>query len=113
MLVMTASTGVRRRNVRSYSSASTMMRSPSPETAFVAPNEATLPPTMIVGSKSSSPTTRPTIVVVVVLPWVPAMPMPYFIRMSSPSMSARRMSGMRWRSASFVSAFWSGLTALE
>ena len=38
--------------------------------------------------------TRLTIDVVVVFPCVPAMPMPYFRRMTSASISARRMTGM-------------------
>ncbi len=32
--------------------------------------------------------------VVVVLPWVPATAMPYFMRISSASISARRITGM-------------------
>jgi hypothetical protein len=43
--------------------------------------------------------------VVVVFPCVPATPIPYFCRISSPSISARRMSGIRRRRASSVSGF--------
>ena len=111
-LVMTASEGVRRRNVRSYSSASMTMMSPSPATAFD-PNASTLPPTMIVGSKPPSRTTSPVIVVVVVLPCVPAMPTPYCIRMSSPSISARGSTGRRRCAAATHSGFSRGRTADE
>lgn len=112
MLVMTASDGVRRRNVRSYSSASITRTSPSPVMALE-PKAVTFPPTITVGSKPPSATTSPAIEVVVVLPWVPATPTPNFIRISSPSISARGMSEMRRRSASRVSGFSSGSTALE
>ena len=112
MFVMTATTGVSRRNVRSYSSASTTITSPSPETALD-PNDATLPPTMMVGSSPACEVTRPTIVVVVVLPCVPAMPTPRRIRISSPSISARLMRGISRRPASTVSGFWCARTADE
>ena len=107
IFVTTAWMGVSLRKVRSYSSASTTMTSPSPATALE-PNTATLPPTMMVGSKPACWSTRPVSVVVVVLPCVPAMPMPRLARMSSPSISARLMIGMRRRSASAVSGLSSG-----
>ena len=107
MLVTTATMGASRRNVRSYSSASTTMISPPPATAFD-PNTATLPPTMIVGSRSACWATRPTIVVVVVFPCVPAMPTPRLARISSPSISDRLMIGISRRWASAVSGFASG-----
>ncbi len=51
------------------------------------------PPTTTVGSSPAAPSTAATMEVVVVLPWVPAMAMPYLSRMSSASISARGMTG--------------------
>ncbi|MGB5995223.1 MAG: hypothetical protein WBG20_07390 [Candidatus Deferrimicrobiaceae bacterium] len=53
-----------------------------------------------------------TIEVVVVLPCVPAIAMPYFIRMSSASISARGMTGIFLRCASITSSL-SGRMAEE
>ena len=50
--------------------------------------------------------------VVVVFPWVPATATPYFIRISSASISARWITGInRWRAA--ASSALSGATAEE
>ncbi len=51
--------------------------------------------------------------VVVVLPCVPAMPMPVFERISSASITGRPISGTRRRCASRVSAFSPTFTADE
>ena len=113
MLVTTARIGASRRNVRSYSSASTTISSPPPATALD-PKTATFPPTMIVGSRSACWAMSPVMVVVVVLPCVPAMPTPRLARISSPSISERLMMGISRRSASAVSGFsWGSLTAEE
>ena len=53
-----------------------------------------------------------TIEVVVVFPWVPAMAIPYFILMSSASISALGMMGIWREAASFISGL-SFLTAEE
>ncbi len=92
--------GVSDRNDRSNSSASTTMNSPWPSRALVPPSPLSLPPTMTVGSSPPSISTRLIIDVVVVLPCVPATPMPYFSRITSASISARRMIGIfrRWAS---------------
>ena len=55
---------------------------------------ARAPPTTTVGSKPPAPSTAATIEVVVVLPCVPAIAMPYFRRISSASISARAITGM-------------------
>ena len=91
--VMTATTGVSSRNERSYSSASATRYSPCPSRAFV-PRMWTWPPTTIVGSKPASVRTMPVREVVVVFPWVPATAIPCLRRMISPSISARRITGM-------------------
>ena len=70
------------------------MKSPAPSLAL-APMVLRRPPTMMVGSKPPASRTRAVIEVVVVLPCEPATAMPYFIRMSSASISARGMTGMR------------------
>ena len=101
---MTATTGVSSRNERSYSSASATRYSPCPRRAFV-PRMWTWPPTTIVGSKPASVRTMPVRDVVVVLPWVPATATPCFRRMISPSISARRITGMPRARAAATSAF--------
>ncbi len=70
------------------------MKSPAPSLAL-APMVFSRPPTMTVGSKPPASRTRAVIEVVVVLPCEPATATPYFIRMSSASISARGMTGMR------------------
>ena len=67
---------------------------------------------MIVGSKPPASRTRAVIEVVVVLPCEPATAMPYFIRISSASISARGMTGMRL-SRAFSTSTLSSRTADE
>ena len=75
-LVITAMTGVRRRKLRSNSSASATRYSLWPRRAPV-PERRRRPPTITVGSSPASVSMVPTSEVVVVLPWVPATAMPY------------------------------------
>ena len=111
MFVMTATTGVSSRKERSYSSASATRKSPFPRRAFV-PRMRTRPPTRIVGSKPASVRTIPVSDVVVVFPWVPAMATPCFKRMISPSISARRITGIP-RSRAAATSGLDSLTAEE
>ena len=74
-----------------------------PRRALV-PRMCTWPPTTIVGSKPASVRTMPVSEVVVVLPCVPATATPCFRRMISPSISARRMTGMPRSRAAATSA---------
>ncbi len=93
MVVITASTGCRRRKLRSNSSASATRYQLLPRRAPV-PETRRRPPTITVGSSPASVRMVPTSDVVVVLPWVPATAMPYLRRISSASISARRMTVM-------------------
>ncbi len=63
------------------------------------------PPTTTVGSKPAARSTVATSEVVVVLPCEPAIAMPYFTRISSASISARGMTGIPSKRASFCSGF--------
>ena len=65
-----------------------------------------------VGSSPPCASTLATRLVVVVLPWVPAMAMPFFRRMSSPSITARGTMGMCFLRAAKTSGL-SPLTAVE
>jgi len=65
-----------------------------------------------VGSTPASASTLVTSEVVVVLPWVPAMAMPCFSRISSASITARGTTGMRWARAAITSGL-SPFTAVE
>ncbi len=67
------------------------------------PKLANRPPTTTVGSSPASDNTAATREVVVVLPWAPATATEYFIRISSASISARGITGIRRRSASTTS----------
>ncbi len=67
-----------------------------------------MPPLITVGSKPPASSSVATIEVVVVLPWVPAMAMQLFNRISSASISARRTTGSRCARA----ATSSGLSCL-
>ena len=58
-----------------------------------------------VGSSPPSARTEATRLVVVVLPWVPATAIAERKRISSPSISARGTTGMRWSSARATSGF--------
>ena len=101
MLVTTATVGISRRNDPSDSSASATRYSPRPRRALASPSEFTRPPMTAVGSSPPAIITVEIIVVVVVLPCEPATATEYFIRISSPSISARGMTGMpRARAAS-------------
>ena len=104
MFVTTAIVGLRRRNEPSDSSASATISSPLPSRACER-SEPTRPPTTIVGSSPPSSRTAAIIEVVVVFPCEPATAMPYFIRISSASISARGMIGIPRRRASRTSTF--------
>src|SRR6266542_2983822 len=80
--------GVSLRNVPSDSSASATRNSPRPSRALV-PRPCTRPPTTTVGSRPAAPSTAATMEVVVVLPCVPAMAMPYLSRISSEHLGPR------------------------
>src|SRR5665213_4572760 len=53
-----------------------------------------MPPLITVGSSPASSRNAPIIEVGVVLPWVPAMAIDHLSRISSPSISARRTTGI-------------------
>ena len=59
----------------------------------LAPAESRRPPITKVGSRPPSASTEAIRLVVVVLPWVPAIAMPCFRRISSASISARGTTG--------------------
>ena len=86
----------------SLSSASATRISPCPNLALL-PNDLTLPPITMVGSSPAALRTAAIIDVVVVLPWLPATATPYFMRISSASISARGITGMFRRRASNTS----------
>ena len=65
-----------------------------------------------VGSRPASARITAIIVVVVVLPWLPATATPSLTRMSSPSISARAMTGTSRARAAATSGL-SGRTALD
>ena len=67
--------------------------------------DAAFPPTTTVGSRPASFRTVAVIDVVVVLPWLPAIAMPYFSRISSASSSPRGITGICSRRASCTSGF--------
>ncbi len=70
------------------------------------------PPITKVGSSPAAASTLATRLVVVVLPWVPAIAMPCFRRISSASISARGTTGMRFSRATSTSGL-SACTAVE
>ncbi|OGF25032.1 MAG: hypothetical protein A2V63_09870 [Candidatus Eisenbacteria bacterium RBG_19FT_COMBO_70_11] len=70
------------------------------------------PPTTIVGSRPPRASTAAIIEVVVVLPCAPPTAMPYFMRMSSASISARPMTVMSAARAA-ISSTLSGRIAVE
>src|SRR5512140_130924 len=111
MLVTTATVGESFRNEPSLSSASATRNSPWPSFAFD-PRLFSFPPTTAVGSQPAVASTVATIEVVVVFPCVPAIAMPYFIRINSASISARGITGIFRRCASRTSGL-SDLTAEE
>ena len=103
MLVTTAITGCRCRNDASDSSASTTMNSPAPRRAFEAALVSRPPMTKVGSSPAFGASTLATRLVVVVLPWVPAIAMPCFRRINSASISARGTTGMRLARAAITS----------
>src|SRR5512141_2440474 len=111
MLVTTATVGESFRNEPSLSSASATRNSPWPSFALD-PRLFSFPPTTAVGSQPAVASTVATIEVVVVLPCVPAIAMPYVIRISSASIAARGITGILRRCASRISGL-SGRTAEE
>jgi hypothetical protein len=95
------------RKDRSNSSASAMRTSPSPATAErFSPRE--VPPASKVGRLPAVTQMRPSMVVVVVLPWVPETASTYLPDMASPIISARRTTGMPRRRASASSGLSMG-----
>ena len=62
-----------------------------------------IPPLMTVGSIPPASSSVAIMLVVVVLPWVPATATVDFSRISSASISARRTTGMRFSSAAATS----------
>ena len=102
MLVMVATSGLSRRKLPSLSSASATSHCPPPSLAL-APAASSCPPITKVGSSPASLSTAAVRLVVVVLPWVPATAMPRRKRISSASIAARGMIGMRWLRASISS----------
>ena len=111
MLVTTATAGESSRNVPSLSSASATRMSPLPICALPA-SERTRPPMTRVGSIRASVSTWPIIEVVVVFPWLPATATPYFMRMSSASISARGITGI-CRSLAAITSGLENFTAVE
>ncbi len=93
MVVTTAMVGLSFRNEPSLSSASATRKSPRPSLALV-PRAFRRPPMTMVGSSPPRARTVATMEVVVVFPWVPATATPYFIRISSASISARWITGI-------------------
>ncbi|MNR13797.1 hypothetical protein D3C85_1302250 [compost metagenome] len=92
ILVTTDITGCRYRKEASDSSASATRYSPLPRRALV-PAAVSLPPITKVGSRLAAPSTDAVRLVVVVLPWVPAIAMPCLKRISSASIIARGITG--------------------
>ena len=111
MFVITETAGLSRRNEPSLSSASATRNWPCPRRALD-PIAWSLPPTTIVGSSPPRASTAAIIEVVVVLPCEPPTATPYFMRISSASISARPITGIAVARA-VVSSGFSGPTALE
>ena len=103
----TAMVGGSSKKVPSLSSASATMNSPLPSLAFV-PQALSLPPMTTVGSRPPRASTVETIEVVVVFPCAPATRTEYLRRISSASISARRISGTL---GSFRAAWNSGFSS--
>src|ERR1035437_5183484 len=81
------------RKERSLSSASATRYCVAPRGAFE-PSASTRPPTTTVASRPPAESTEATMEVVVVLPCMPAVAMPYLRRISSASISPRWMTGI-------------------
>ena len=112
MLVITATAGASRRNEPSLSSASATRNWPWPSRALV-PSACSRPPTTIVGSSPPRASTAATIEVVVVLPCEPPTATPYFMRISSASISARGDHRDARRARAATISGLSGRTAVE
>src|SRR6267143_406870 len=104
--------GVRWRKDPSDSSASTTIHSPLPRRALD-PKALSLPPTTAVGCRPACSSTVAIRLVVVVLPCDPAMATASLRRISSESISARRMTGMPRARAATASGLVARRTALE
>src|SRR6266571_5073121 len=104
--------GVRWRKDPSDSSASTTIHSPLPRRALD-PNALSLPPTTAVGCSPACSSTVAIRLVVVVLPCDPAMATASLRRISSASISARRITGMPRARAASASGLLERRTALE
>ena len=111
MLVTTAIVAGSLRKVPSDSSASATIQSPLPRRALE-PQALMMPPMITVGSIPALSSSWAMSDVVVVLPWVPPTAIDHFRRISSPSISARRTTGIRRLRAAMTSTL-SGLTADE
>ena len=93
MLVTTAMMKGNCKNDASDSSASATIHEPVPSRAFV-PALCKCPPIAKVGSNPACTKILETKLVVVVLPCVPAMPMPSRVRSNSANIAARGTTGM-------------------
>ena len=111
MLVITAIVAGSLTMVPSDSSASATIQSPEPCRALE-PQALMMPPLTTVGSRPAASRICAISDVVVVLPCVPPTAIDHFRRISSPSISARRTTGMSNRRAATTSGL-SGLTAEE
>ena len=112
MLVITAIAGESRKNDPSLSSASTTIHSPFPRRALD-PNALSFPPTTAVGWRPACSSTVAMRLVVVVFPCDPAMATASLRRISSASISARRITGIPRARAATASGFVARRTALE
>src|SRR5712671_1880975 len=104
--------GGRCRKEPSDSSASTTIHSPFPRRALD-PNALSFPPTTAVGCRPACSSTVAMRLVVVVFPWDPAMATASLRRISSASISARRITGMPRARAATASGLVARRTALE
>jgi hypothetical protein len=104
MLVITAIVGNSFRNDPSLSSASATINSPRPSLALL-PKALRRPPITAVGSSPARSSISAIIEVVVVLPCAPATAIEKRSRISSASISARGMTGIRRCAASCTSGF--------
>ena len=105
MLVTTAMIGESKRNVPSLSSASATRKLALAESRVGAERAQLAADHRRSGSRPASRRTAPISEVVVVLPCVPATAMPYFMRISSASISARGITGIFSSRARTTSGF--------
>jgi len=111
MLVTTATVGKSWRKEPSLSSASATRNSLCPRRALLS-KMFNRPPTTAVGSTPAWCSSTAIMEVVLVLPWVPVTATANFIRISSPSISARGITGIRSSRARRTSGL-SGPMAVE